>query len=262
MLPKLVVPCGRPLEYFALSHCWGGSLPLRTTTVNFHDHLKAIAWDALPATFRDAMDVTRSMGYQFLWIDCLYIIQDSEEDWLRECALMGEVYTGAALTIAAEQSNSPSDGMFGASDRCNHTCSIPTGDLVIDLPPNPRMHHSRSFLHGPLSESGCVLQERVLSRRVLHVSGNATVFICSCSESIDSIRWSMPLSNDHFRQPSPHTQDVAHSLIDWYMLVSDCSGRYLTNARDRLPAISGVARIISERFKCTYVAGLWSHDLV
>lgn len=267
--PKLVVSCGKTVEYLALSHCWGGSLPLQTTSVNLHDHLNAISWDALPATFQDAVKVTRSMGYRHLWIDCLCIIQDSEEDWLRECALMGEVYAGAAVTIAAEQSNSPSSGIFGASDRCKRTCSIPvnwpstgaSGDLMIGLPPNPRAHHSRSFLYGPLSKRGWVLQERVLSRRVLHLSGDATGFICSCSESIDSIRWPMPISEGHFRLPSPHMQDITQWLINWYTLVMDYSERRLTNAKDRLPAISGVARIISKRFKWTYVAGLWSHDL-
>lgn len=107
--PKLVVSCGKSVEYVALSHCWGGSLPLRTTTANFHDHLRAVCWDNLPATFQDAVKITCFMGYRYLWIDCLCIIQDSEEDWLRECALMGEIYAGASLTIAAEGSSSPSD---------------------------------------------------------------------------------------------------------------------------------------------------------
>lgn len=71
----------------------------------------------------------------------------------------------------------------------------------------------------------------------------------------------MPLNDSHFRLTLPHMQDTAKPLIDWYMLVMDYSGRHLTNARDRLPAISGIARIISERFGWTYVAGLWSHDL-
>lgn len=173
------------------------------------------------------------------------------------------------MTIAAEQSSSPSDGIFGALDQPNHTCTIPvqwpstgnSGNLTIGLPPSVRMRHSRSFLYGPLSRRGWILQERVLSRRVLHISGDATGFICSCSESIDSIRWPMPLNDSHFRLTLPHVHDVVRLLIDWYMLVLDYSGRHLTNARDRLPAISGVARIISERFNWTYVAGLWSHDL-
>ena len=59
----------------------------------------------------------------------------------------------------------------------------------------------------------------------------------------------------------PHMLDPVHSLNNWYMLLMDYTKRQLTNARDRLPAISGVARIIAERLGWEYVAGLWSHDL-
>lgn len=215
------------------------------------------------------MKITCLIDYHYLWIDCFCIVQDSEEDWLRQCAIMGEGHTGASLTIAAEKISSPSDGIFGALDQCKHTCSIPvqwpststSGGLMNSLPLSPCVHHSRSFLYGPLSERGWVLQERVLSRRVLHVSGIATNSIGSCSESIDSIRCPMPLNDSHFRLTLPYMQDTAQSLTDWYTLVLDHTGRHLTNARDRLPAISGVARIMSERFKWTHVAGLWSHDL-
>lgn len=50
--PKLVGSNETHAEYVALSHCWGESLPLRTTTANFRDHLNAIPWEALPATFQ------------------------------------------------------------------------------------------------------------------------------------------------------------------------------------------------------------------
>jgi len=268
--PRLVESHGKSVEYVALSHCWGGSLPLQTTTANFYDHLDAVPWDALPATFQDAVKVTRSMGYRYLWIDCLCIIQDSEEDWLRECALMGEVYAGAALTLAAERSKSPLDGLFEAPNRSiNNTCSIPirwasTGkpdELVIGLPTTPRVYYSLSFLYGPLSTRGWALQERVLSTRVLYMCGDATCFTCSCSESTDRLPWPMPLFHGHFRMTLPHMLDPVQSLKDWHMLVMDYTARQLTNARDRLPAISGVARIISERYGWEYVAGLWSHDL-
>lgn len=267
--PKLTETCGIPAEYVALSHCWGGSLPLRTTTANFQDHLSAVPWELIPATFRDAIRVTRALGYRYLWIDCLCIIQDSEEDWLRECALMGDVYANAALTIAAEQSDSPSSGIFEDLYPPSYTCSVPvqwastgkSGTLFIGLPSNPRIFHSRSFLYGPLSQRGWALQERVLSRRVLHMSGGATCFICSCSESADCLPWPMPLHDSHYRMTLPHHQDTAQASVDWFMLVESYTERHLTNERDRLPAISGIARILAERLGWKYVAGLWSHNL-
>jgi hypothetical protein len=264
---KLIEPNRTPVEYIALSHCWGGSLPLRTTTVNLRDHFNTIPLEALPSTFQDAVKITRSMGYRYLWIDCLCITQDSEQDWLRECALMGKVYAGAVLTIAAERSESPSDGLFKMFEHTIQTCSIPicwasTGKsdvLIIGLPPRPRV--MTSMRDSPLSARGWALQERVLSRRVLHVCESATFFVCSCSESVDIHRWPVTITHSHYQMTRPHKQDAAQSLRHWYRLVSDYTERKLTYARDRLPAISGVARIISERFGWTYVAGLWTHDL-
>lgn len=40
-----------------------------------------IDMDELPKTFQDAIVITRRLGARYLWIDSLYIIQDSVEDW-------------------------------------------------------------------------------------------------------------------------------------------------------------------------------------
>jgi hypothetical protein len=52
-----------------------------------------------PLTFCEAFEVTRMLGFKYIWIDSLCIVQDSEEDWLTEPSLMNEVYKNAALTI-------------------------------------------------------------------------------------------------------------------------------------------------------------------
>ena len=55
----------------------------------------------LPATFRQALDITRKLGYRFIWIDSLCIIQDSKGDWAREAVLMSDVYGSAECNVAA-----------------------------------------------------------------------------------------------------------------------------------------------------------------
>jgi hypothetical protein len=110
--PRLVLTKGRMGRYAALSHCWGGSLPQRTTKYNYEDYLKCIHWLDLPATFRDVANVTRARGLQYLWIDCFCIIQDSVQDWQHECASMVDVYRRADVTIAASSSRSQNDGLF------------------------------------------------------------------------------------------------------------------------------------------------------
>ncbi|KAI9778574.1 MAG: hypothetical protein M1839_007967 [Geoglossum umbratile] len=53
---------------------------------------------------------------------------------------------------------------------------------------------------------------------------------------------------------------AAHSL--WYLLITEYTTRSLTRPSDRLPAVSGLARIFQNLFgtRSKYVAGIWSGD--
>jgi hypothetical protein len=46
----------------------------------------------MPATFFDATIITRELGYRYLWIDSLCIVQDFLEDWEAESQNMGNIY--------------------------------------------------------------------------------------------------------------------------------------------------------------------------
>lgn len=48
----------------------------------------------------------------------------------------------------------------------------------------------------------------------------------------------------------------------WYHLLEDYSFRQLTKPSDKLPALSGLARVLGACIKGEYVAGLWSNALV
>jgi hypothetical protein len=273
--PRLVESQEGSPEYVALSHCWGGSLPLRTTSANFQDLLETLPLELMPVSFQDAVQVTRAMGYRFLWIDCLCIIQDSESDWLRECALMHQVYAYAVVTISASQSTSPSDGMFEPVDRPGYTYNLPTcwtstgelDSLMIDLPPHPLRYGPDSIMIGPLSKRGWVLQEQVLSRRLLHICASGTFFQCAYCERSDRLPW--PMVPSRFSESLTCTRNFLREALDpcqllgqWYGLVFNYAGRYLTYAGDRLPAMSGIARLVAGRLDESYLAGLWSSDIV
>ncbi|KAK4220685.1 hypothetical protein QBC38DRAFT_345761, partial [Podospora fimiseda] len=73
-------------DYLVLSHCWGNSTSddksKFCTTLENHDHrLGGFSSDALPNTFQNAIEVTRALGKQYLWIDALCIIQGDGGDW-------------------------------------------------------------------------------------------------------------------------------------------------------------------------------------
>lgn len=114
--PRLIVTAKRQKgRYLALSHCWGTTIKgprVTTTLANLQERQKEIPMAILPANFRDAVTVTRKLGYRYVWIDSLCIIQDSVADWEAESSRMGDIYTRASLTIAAAAANSSDGGML------------------------------------------------------------------------------------------------------------------------------------------------------
>jgi Heterokaryon incompatibility protein (HET) len=64
--------------YVALSHCWGAFQPLITTQATLERRKSGIEWSLLPKTFQDAVQLTRALGMEYLWIDSLCIVQDNE----------------------------------------------------------------------------------------------------------------------------------------------------------------------------------------
>jgi len=67
-------------EYVALSYCWGGNQTFVTTLATLKEKEAGFPQSVLPQTLKDAISVTRSLGFRYIWIDALCIIQDSDED--------------------------------------------------------------------------------------------------------------------------------------------------------------------------------------
>jgi hypothetical protein len=114
--PYLMITQGENSRYLALSHRWGpldlqyhGSV---TTKQTLEQHCDGIPMSSLPLTFRQAVEVTRALGIQYLWIDSLCILQNDKDDCEREASLMGDVFANAYATLFAERSSHSDDGLF------------------------------------------------------------------------------------------------------------------------------------------------------
>ena len=99
-----------------LSHCWGAVVPKKLTTDNYLSMLEGIALSDLPATFLEAIQLTRRLGLRYLWIDSLCIIQDSSEDWGTESVRMFDIYRNSYLNIGAAGASDANGGLFSALD--------------------------------------------------------------------------------------------------------------------------------------------------
>lgn len=138
LCPSEDLPYG--LKYVTLSHTWAGissEIPYLTTET-YDEYLQCIVIANLPRTFQDAIQLTRQMGIRYLWIDSLCIIQDSQEDWSEQVALMNDVYQGSYLNYAADTSINPNEGLLTTRSAILATplrVPIRGAEIPQDLPP-------------------------------------------------------------------------------------------------------------------------------
>ena len=100
------------VRYVILSHCWVQSIPARPLVSVYQSFERGISIDLLPRTFREAIQNTRALEINYLWIDALCIVQDSEDDWTRESQLMSSVYSRSWLNLAATSASDCHGGLF------------------------------------------------------------------------------------------------------------------------------------------------------
>ena len=264
---RLCETAGGPGVYIALSHCWG--LPNKTfltTHETIADMKAGFAIERAPATFRDAISITRLLGVRYLWIDSLCIIQHDPADWGREAARMGSVYVNAYLTIAAANAKDDNDGFL--HPRIDALTSL----RIISSTGNSAQVYLQTQHDGtkvkaynveePLDTRGWALQEQRLSRRSLRFGSTQMSWDCQCFSLNESgtdhyvgIRISMELLQPQSTISSPLSYDA------WYAMVSSFVRRRLTYDTDKLPALSGLATEVAKFQNGTYYAGLWWEDM-
>ena len=87
-------------------------MPIRLLTSNSERFYMGIPWDDLSKLFQEAVKATQTIGVQYIRIDALCIIQDSDDDWHSEAAMMLEVNSTSYLNISADASADGSEGLF------------------------------------------------------------------------------------------------------------------------------------------------------
>ncbi|KAH6977872.1 heterokaryon incompatibility protein-domain-containing protein [Fusarium venenatum] len=285
--------------YVALSHCWGNSPVLQTTTANFAEHRNAISFQSLPKNFQHAITITRSIGLQYLWIDSLCIVQDDKADWEIESSKMASIYNDAYLVLAASQAGESSDGFLQRKDVEFQTTQQldPTNSVKVALiknqdssvseiysrpisvdPTMGKSAHRWKITTSPLNQRGWVLQENILARRIIHFTESEMIWECvqclkcECMEieadEAEATHWSGFNIVRNARNATLHGKDCLEAqtpndlYIQWRKLI-DLYGRLiLTKDTDRLPALSGLAKLCQSHGTGKYLAGIWENDLM
>ncbi|KAI9641903.1 hypothetical protein NHQ30_009771 [Ciborinia camelliae] len=285
-------------KFIALSHCWGGSVAekAKLTTKSAESFKDEIPMANLPANFVDAVLITRSLGFEYLWIDCLCIMQDSREDWDVESKHMGNIYRDAIITIAAAAAPKATDGMlhtFSSYDLSGgppvklklSSDSSPEDDVDIVQRDSTREDLGHLLRHGPLANRGWTLQEEVLSPRTLYYGLQQIHWQClrqySSADGIHDydVHWKRAFRYErikdrifkqtHSPDHDPHDpKNINQLLIEYHdeMVVDYCS-RSLTFPSDKFPAFSGIATLVHNELRhggylnSVYLAGIWSSHL-
>ena len=173
---RILESAGKVGQYVTLSYCWGSSKPLSTLRANYAAHLNGLELQSLPKLYRDAITATRALGFRYLWIDALCIVQDSLEDWQLECARMGSVYENAALSINAPGVAHTELSFLRAREKPPFdSCELlvyweetqTSGVVKVSLGHSPRLFELGGEFDSPLEKRAWVTQEYVLSPRIL-----------------------------------------------------------------------------------------------
>ena len=266
--PRLhISKAGEKSSYAALSYCWGGPQHITTTVGTIEARTHGISLETLPQSIQDAIKVTRKLRIRYLWVDALCIIQDDTLDKNLEINGMGAIYKNATVTIAAANCDSVYEGFLHARSKLEGVrlkICLPN-DTVGNITLSPRILYPEFFDGGPLATRGWALQEFLLSPRVLLFGQGEVRWQCQTSnlESVipSPIKYAAGLKRlpkGIFDTSVVHVDEYNFDQERiWKSLIEDYSGRQLTLATDKLPAIAGIASELGKYWKDDYLAGLW-----
>ncbi|KAK3381259.1 heterokaryon incompatibility protein-domain-containing protein [Podospora didyma] len=274
--PKLLIPKGMTGAYIALSHCWGSKPALMTTHSNIEELQQGICTSNLPRTFLDAFAVARKLGIRYLWIDCLCITQDDRADWETQARMRSSVYERAFLTIASTRSGSgeipflrDDAPMFipDAETFFRGTFNDQQGNFYLkNTAKEPHADAAHFISEAPLNKRGWVLQERLLSRRILHFADDQVYWECR--------RHALGLEGSVFRADSSQgflfplpsliqKLHISHNTPDdlflktWLHIVEFYSACQFTFEQDRPTALLGLVDRLGRLTRRRYFEAQW-----
>lgn len=193
-------------EYIALSYVWGCNQKTKLLKENIDELGKSgsLASNDLPQTIRDAIEVAGLLGFSFLWVDALCIVQDDDDDKKLQIGRMSSIYGSAFLTIIAASGLDCNSGLPGLrpgsrSYEQREAMVIPPTAHQVGLSLLTTCHSYGGNLgefHDPAmndvdssiwNSRGWTLQERALSRRNLIFTREQVLWACDggyfCEES-------------------------------------------------------------------------------
>lgn len=246
-----------PVRYIALSYVWGYVAQPTLTKAVFETwvsdgQLKDVE---VPQTIRDAIQLVQMIGYRYIWVDALCIVQDDLESRHGQISQMHEIYRHADMTIVAADGDNCSEGLPGVPPAKN------TGRVHkhrrYELPGLSLMKVPSSTKHGieisPWRTRGWTFQEELCSRRTLVLLPEVMFFSCASAVWREDIHLEaedvLPRSEEGLISLSSMLHQKNHGnnqdlLALFRNLVKKYMQRTLSRIDDMENAFAGVAGIL------------------
>lgn len=180
---------GTEPPYLALSYTWGGvSQPELTKATRAKRAIKGSLTDLrIPRTILDAMRLAKVIGYRYLWVDALCIVQDDSSIRHRQIAQMYDIYQSADVTLVPADSANCSKAIPGVSlgrqaiqsQMAYNIHNLP----LLKLPASIKY----SIGGSNWKTRGWTFQEELCSQRLLVMLPYCAVFACAsalCREDL------------------------------------------------------------------------------
>ncbi|KAI1417467.1 HET-domain-containing protein, partial [Hypoxylon sp. FL1857] len=246
-----VVAAEKSYQYVALSYVWGSSSS-EMAAYSLHpdeDSKTLLLSKKLPLVVTDAIAVTKSLGFRYLWIDKFCIAQDQPEIKHRQIEEMDAVYANSELTIIAAAGQDENYGLPGVSRRSRTTIPVAElGNLRISWLQNPQSSIRRS----KWQTRGWTYQEAFMARRRLVFLDDQTYFECGSGE-----KYEMMHNAENPFNPLGHTARGLwnyRTRLGTFELLEDMLGDYtsreLSYDEDSLLAFAGVLNYLQAAPSC------------
>lgn len=252
---RVIIPKEHPLvkgsRYVAVSHCWGDRSPSVILTASNLDQMKEVMpWDELPKSFQEAIQTCSRLGYRYIWIDSLCIVQSglgSEADWQRHISIMDKIYTNCEMNLAISHASNSDQGCFVNRDAdflqtaftyapvalhlesmavmSNDTSNIePANECTVqeDLKSNlvtlffgHKDFGSCLYAQHPLRKRGWVFQERLLAPRSLHFGRDRIYWECNETEFNEYLPWGLSSRMESFSTHARQPFSLPEQVLQW-----------------------------------------------
>ncbi|KAI1481065.1 HET-domain-containing protein [Daldinia eschscholtzii] len=247
----VVTAKGSP-AYIALSYVWA---PSSNVNVNYRlrlgENCDTPLPDNLSLTIQDAIVVTKSLGFRYLWVDKFCIAQNELEIKHSQIMQMDAVYANSELTIIATAGQDENYGLPGVSRRPRvATPTVELNGVRLSWFREPR----RLIRESKWNTRGWTYQEAFLARRRLVFLDEHMYFECesaSYSEMVPGFSiaaYEKSVNNDGIWNISSKSTDL---LLDFCTkIVGDYTARELGYDGDSLLALVGVLNYLRKADSC------------